>query len=384
MIEQQDIQQLPEGWKWVKLGEVCEIISGKNQSKVQNENGKYPIYGSSGIFGYADDYLCNEGTTVVGRKGTINSPLFVKTKFWNVDTAFGLSPNKSYDNKLLYYFCRSFNFHKLDKSTTIPSLAKRDLLAIDLPLPPKPTQQAIVSKIEELFSELDKGIEQLKTAQQQLKTYRQSVLKWAFKGSNIKPIPFSAIVTSYQNGISKRNSSIGSPYKVLRLGDIKEGEIDSKEPREIKLLDSEIDKYKLHENDLIVIRVNGSKELVGRFILVKTKDNWAFCDHFIRIRLDKMKVLPKIMKYYAESRAVRRFIELNMVSSAGQNTISQTTLSSLVVLLPSIEEQNKIVQEIESRLSVADKMEESITQSLQKAEALRQSILKKAFDGKLV
>jgi type I restriction enzyme, S subunit len=58
----------------VKLGEVCEIVSGKNQAKVINPNGKYPIYGSSGIFGYADEYLCKEGTTVVGRKGTINSP----------------------------------------------------------------------------------------------------------------------------------------------------------------------------------------------------------------------------------------------------------------------------------------------------------------------
>ena len=89
--------ELPKDWKHVKMEEVCEIISGKNQSKVINPDGKYPIYGSSGIFGYADEYLCNEGTTVVGRKGTINSPLFVKTKFWNVDTAFGLSPNENYD-----------------------------------------------------------------------------------------------------------------------------------------------------------------------------------------------------------------------------------------------------------------------------------------------
>ncbi|MGI8584650.1 MAG: restriction endonuclease subunit S [Chitinophagaceae bacterium] len=149
---------------------------------------------------------------------------------------------------------------------------------------------------------------------------------------------------------------------------MKEGEIQSKEPREIKLVNAEIEKYKLDDNDIIAIRVNGSKELVGRFVLVNTKDEWAFCDHFIRIRLDKKRVLPKLIKYYAESRAVRRFIELNMVSSAGQNTISQTTLSSIEVSLPPIEEQHNIVQAIESRLSVADKMEESITQSLQQAD----------------
>ena len=105
--------QLPKDWKWVKLGEVCDIRSGKNQKAVQSAEGKFPIYGSSGIFGYANEYLCEAGTTVVGRKGTINSPLYVNEKFWNVDTAFGLYPKDDFDKKLFYYFCKSFNFHKL-------------------------------------------------------------------------------------------------------------------------------------------------------------------------------------------------------------------------------------------------------------------------------
>lgn len=73
-------------WKIVQLGEVCHIINGKNQKSVLNPNGKYPIYGSAGVMGYADDYLVEAGATVVGRKGTINKPLYVNTRFWNVDT----------------------------------------------------------------------------------------------------------------------------------------------------------------------------------------------------------------------------------------------------------------------------------------------------------
>ncbi len=175
--------KLPKGWQRKKLGEVCDIRNGKNQKAVVNPNGKYPIYGSAGIMGYADEYLCNEGATIIGRKGTINRPIYVKTKFWNVDTAFGFSPfNELLESKFLFFFCQSFNFQKLDKSTTIPSLAKTDLQKIELPLPPLNEQQAIVAKIEELFSELDNGISQLKTAQAQLKVYRQSLLKWAFEG----------------------------------------------------------------------------------------------------------------------------------------------------------------------------------------------------------
>ena len=73
-----------------KWADVVSVINGKNQKNVADSNGKYPIYGSGGIIGRANDYLCEAGTTIIGRKGTINSPIFVDQNFWNVDTAFGL------------------------------------------------------------------------------------------------------------------------------------------------------------------------------------------------------------------------------------------------------------------------------------------------------
>ena len=110
--------------------DVLHIVSGKNQKAVENPDGKYPIYGSGGLIGYADDYLCEAGTTIVGRKGTINRPIFVTEPFWNIDTAFGIVPDDGLDPKYLYYFCVYFNFMPLDKSTGRPSLAKSDLLKI--------------------------------------------------------------------------------------------------------------------------------------------------------------------------------------------------------------------------------------------------------------
>ncbi len=111
--------------------------------------------------------------------------------FWNVDTAFGLYPLQT-DHLLpgyLFYFCRSFNFHSLDKSTTIPSLAKRDIESINFPLPPLAEQKRIVAKIEELFSELDAGEESLRRARRQLRVYRQSLLKQAFTGQLVPQNP---------------------------------------------------------------------------------------------------------------------------------------------------------------------------------------------------
>lgn len=165
--------------KWKKI---LEIKSGKNQKDVVDINGRYPIYGSGGIIGYSKEYLCPAGTTIIGRKGTINSPLYVNEPFWNVDTAFGLIPSQQLVSKYLYYFCCYFNFKALDKSTTIPSLAKRDLENIEMNVPPLDEQFRIVARIEELFSELDKAVDTLKTTKEQLEVYRQAVLKSAFEG----------------------------------------------------------------------------------------------------------------------------------------------------------------------------------------------------------
>ena len=194
-------------WIEVELGEVADIISGKNQKEVENPNGEFPIYGSGGVFGFADQYLCPPGTTVIGRKGTINSPIFVNEKFWNVDTAFGIHPFEYVLPKLLFYFCKGFNFKNLDKSTTIPSLAKRDLLKIDFPLIPLPEQRAIVARVEELFSELDHAISNLKSAQAKLEIYRQAVLKKAFEGG------FTSNIDSFV-------SELPETWRKLKLGAI--------------------------------------------------------------------------------------------------------------------------------------------------------------------
>lgn len=153
------------GWEYKRWKEVLTIINGKNQSAVVDENGEYPIYGSGGIMGYANNWLCPGNCVIIGRKGNINKPIFVETKFWNVDTAFGLNANKEYLlPKFLYYFCLDYNFERHNKAVTIPSLTKADLLKIDIPLPPKSTQLAIVS-------ELDKINELIRLKKEQLKDF---------------------------------------------------------------------------------------------------------------------------------------------------------------------------------------------------------------------
>ena len=166
-----------KGWEVKKWEDVLSIVNGRNQKTVENPNGEYPIYGSGGVMGYADKYLCPRNTVIIGRKGNINKPIFVKEPFWNVDTAFGLISDKiNVDSNFLYFFCRIFNFEQLNKAVTIPSLTKSDLLKINMVCPPLPLQQSFASKIEAI----EKQKELIKQSIKEVETLFNSRMDYYF------------------------------------------------------------------------------------------------------------------------------------------------------------------------------------------------------------
>ena len=122
-------------FKVKKWKDVLDIFNGKDYKIVQVDKGGYPVYGSGGIIARANDYICPAGTIIIGRKGSINNPILVNEKFWNVDTAFGIVPKEIINISYLYYFCKQYNFNNLNKATTLPSLTKRDLLEIEINIP---------------------------------------------------------------------------------------------------------------------------------------------------------------------------------------------------------------------------------------------------------
>ena len=158
-----DIKTNDKNWEIYYWKDVLNIKNGKNQKQVEDIEGKYPIYGSGGIIGYSNAYICNENTIIIGRKGNINKPILVKEKFWNVDTAFGLEAKKDkISYYYLYYFCLFYDFKIHNKAVTIPSLVKSDLEKILLPIPPIDLQNKFaerIEKIEKLKFEIEKSIE---------------------------------------------------------------------------------------------------------------------------------------------------------------------------------------------------------------------------------
>ena len=363
-----------------RWSEILSIISGKNQKAVVNPDGKYPIYGSGGKIDRADDFLCEAGTTIVGRKGTINNPIFVNERFWNVDTAFGISPGPELNPKFLYYFCRFFDFKALDKSTTIPSLAKSDLLNIEMPVPLLSEQDRIVARIEELFSHLDSGVETLKKVKQQLAVYRQAVLKEAFDTGTT-----SEIVEMYELVEDIRIGPFGT---ALHKSDYLTNGIPVINPQHISDLSirpnpkitispekaDELAAYRLHVNDVIM----GRRGEMGRAAAITEVENgWICGTGSLLFRLKPEYDAAFYAQILASPNTVR-YLEDHATGTTMKN-LNEDIVKHIPVPKISREVQNSITKSLDEKLSVCDSIEQTVDTALQQAEAMRQSILNRAF-----
>lgn len=361
--------------------DVLHIVSGKNQKAVENPNGKYPIYGSGGMMGRADDYLCEAGTTIVGRKGTINRPIFVTEPFWNIDTAFGVIPDKGLDPKYLYYFCVHFNFMPLDKSTGRPSLAKSDLLKIEMPVPSLPEQERIVARIEELFSQLDSGVETLKKTKRQLAVYRQAVLKEAFSFNNQCDTELSQIVDDIRIGpfgtMLHKEDYVQNGIPVINPQHIKKYTICESNKVSISPLKAdELQAYRLCENDVIM----GRRGEMGRTAAITSREaGWICGTGSIIIRLNQ-EYDAALYAQILSSPGVVHYLEEKATGTTMKN-LNEDIVKHIPIPKIDKRQQVQIVSRIDTSLSVCTDIEQMIDTALQQAEALRQGILKQAFEG---
>jgi type I restriction enzyme S subunit len=400
-------KEIPKGWAISKLGEVCDILDDKrkpinssqraNRVAGKNIRDLFPYFGATGQVGFIDNYLLDGEFVLLGEDGAPfldafkNKAYLVRGKIWVNNHAHVLK--FYFDNKYLNHYLNIVDYRDYVTGTTRLKLNQSSMKRIPIPLPPLPEQHRIVTKIEELFSSLDKGIESLKTAQAQLKVYRQAVLKWAFEGKLTNPnvkdgeLPegwrkdiVNNIVVSIQYGYTESSSNSAVGPKFLRITDIQNNRVNWESVPYCPINNDEIDKYLLKDGDLLFARTGAT---VGKSFLIKGNiPKSVFASYLIRLRFPK-EIFDKYVWYYFQSPLYWNQITDKKVGT-GQPNVNGTTLGKLEIIVAPFSEQQRIVSEIESRLSVCDKIEESIATSLQQAEALRQSILKKAFEGKLV
>lgn len=150
----QKLLQPKEGWEVKKLGEVLKVKHGKDQKAVQTENGIYPILGTGGLMGYTNDFLYDKPSVLIGRKGTIDKPQFMKTPFWTVDTLFYCEIFKGYDAKFIFYIFNLIDWYSYNEASGVPSLNAKTIEKIEKGFPSLDKQTQIAIILSDMDSEI--------------------------------------------------------------------------------------------------------------------------------------------------------------------------------------------------------------------------------------
>ena len=375
----------------------------------------------------------------------------------------GLHPCEEIEPKFLLYLFRNIEPVLSGKGTgsTFKAITKGFIEDLEFNLPPLAEQHRIVAKIEELFSELDKGVESLETARTQIKVYRQAVLKHAFEGKltarwreenrdkleppeqllarikleravrnerqlqewreavkewegdgkggrkprkprdskplaklneishpNLPQLPESWawerlgwMTCGVEYGTASKSAKSGR-VPVLRMGNIQNAKFDWVDLAYTSDVD-EIAEYLLYDGDVLFNRTN-SPELVGKSAIFRGEGPAIFAGYLIRVKHNRRVVASQYLNQFLNSHIARQYGNSVKTDGVNQSNINGTKLSNYPFPYCSIEEQREIATILEQTLSLLDKTEVEIGQELRKAAALRQSILNKAFNGRLV
>jgi type I restriction enzyme S subunit len=329
-----------------------------------------------------------KGSVLLGMYGSIGKLGIAGMRLTtNQAIAFTKSLNGIHNWYLFYYLQHlKTKLYSLSKGGTQKNISLTVVNSLNIPIPPIFEQHRIVAKIDILFSEINNSVTLLKTMKIQIATYKQSLLKWAFELKNTKIVQLYEIA-EIVGGITKgRNlekyETIFLPY--LSVANVQDGYLNLTNVKKIKLKFEEKHKYLLRLNDVLYTE-GGDKDKLGRGTIWKNEiKECVHQNHIFRARIDEKKALPKYVALFSLTKSAKDYFFSKAKQTVNLASINMTVLRSLPIPLPNLNEQLAIVSAVESRLSVCDKLEQTIDQTLALSASLRQSILKRAFEGRLV
>lgn len=424
------------------LKELCIIEYGKALPERNRKIGNVHVYGSAGKVGLHSESLYNEPIIVVGRKGNISDVHKVLNPSWVIDTAYAIRAGEQLTFEYLYYFLKfkSSHFSQSDQSTAIPSLSRDFLYSLEIEPIKKSIQIKIVKKIETLFSEIDAGVEDLKKTSEKLELYKQSVLNAAIRGKLVPQDPKDEPASKLLERISAEKEKLVKEGKIkkekhlppidpseipfelpkgwewVRLGDVIEvmnqgwspkcenypsknentwGVIKTSSIQSMKFIDDENkelpknlqprSQHEIQVGDILITRA-GPRVRVGVCCLVKkTRKKLLLCDKAYRLKVNPKFVLPEYIELILNAPTIQRILEKmkSGISDSGLN-LNQTGVLDLLIPFCSIKAQADVVNGIGLVFDFIKEFEIELHGSIENNRILKQSILKQAFEGKLI
>ena len=377
--------------KVIKLSECCAVIAGQSpESRYYNTEGNgIPFFQGKSDFGelYPTTRIyCSQPKKIAEKDDIL---LSVRAPVGPTNLSPGkvcigrgltaIRPDESILTKYLLFYFRYFEIalQQAGTGTTFSAITQDVVKNIVIPVPSLFEQQHIVTRIEELFSDLDKAVETLQMIKQQLAVYRQAVLKEAFSQTNTL-VELSNISKSRLGKMLDKEKNVGTPRGYLRNINVRWFSFDLSDVKEMRIEDSEIDKYSIQKDDLLICE--GGEP--GRCAVWEKDDTFYYQKALHRVRFS-IETNPRFYMYYIWF--VAQTGKLNpYFTGTGIKHLTKQSLERLPVPKVTKEIQDKIVDEIESRLSVCNCIEQTVEMSLKLEKALRQSILKSAFEGRMV
>ena len=379
-------EMMKKDWTIKKLGELCRIRTGKLDANAASPNGKYPFFTCSITPLKIDSFSFDCECVLVAGNGDLNVKYY-EGKFDAYQRTYIIeSLDKSLlDVKYLYLFLSSYIdiLRKQAIGAIIKYIKLGNLTDANLPLPSLEEQKRIVAVLDKKFAQ----IETLKTAAeknlQNAKQLFQAELEKAFSDTSWEKKRLGDCGT-FKNGMNFVSTESGYSIHSLGVGDFKNlYKIENTETlSEISLNAAPSEEYLLKDGDIVFVRSNGNKELVGRCLLVYPKNipttYSGFCIRF-RKKIDQLDA--DFLLHFMKSDKSRKI--LNGKEGANISNLNQRILGDFEVPLPPQEEQKRIVSHLDSLSEKVHQLEEIYTKQLADCYELKQAFLQKAFEGEL-
>ncbi len=381
----------------MKLEDCATIIAGQSpKSEYYNTDGNgLPFFQGKADFGELYPQIrvyCSEPIRIAEKDDillSVRAPVgptnLAPTKVCIGRGLSAIRPNKEIERKYLLLYFRYFEAQLSSKGTgtTFKAITQRTIRNLEIPVLPLEKQQRIVSRIEDLFSELDKGVETLQTIKEQLAVYRQAVLKEALNGIKGQPYTVKDVCKEIKVGIVIKPSQYYTDeqvgIKAFRSANVREFHVEDKNWAYLSIAGHQANARSIvHTGDILIVRSG----YPGTACVVPEQFNGCNAIDILIAVPNRDLVLPEFLCAYTNSPLGKKFVN-EKKRGVGQKHFNVSGYSKMLISVPSLDKQEEIVKKIASRLSVCDSIEQTVDTALAQAEAMRQSILKKAFEGEL-
>ena len=391
---------LPQGWTETALGDVCELLNGRAYSQPELlSEGKYPVLRVGNLFSrnawyHSDleldpDKYIDSGDLIYAWSASFGPRIWQGGKviyhyhIWKCALQDQAVDKHFLYNLLLWDTAKIKGDHGV--GSTMMHVTKSAMEKRQIPLPPLPEQRRIVRKLDTLSARSTTARTHLTAIKKLVERYKMAVLSGSLfrNGTPVKRL--GEVLTDIRYGTAAKCSYDPSGTPVLRIPNIQSGRIDRTDLKSAHFAKKEIEQLALKAGDILVIRSNGSPDLVGRVALVTDGEtDCLFAGYLIRLRLSASAALPEYVRLCFESDEVRAIIEAASKSTSGVNNINSTQLKEIALPLPTVDEQREIVRRIETAFSKFDRLAAEAAKALKLLGHLDQRILAKAFAGDLV